>query len=235
MQMTQTAEYPALKPTESIRPLFWLLRQSLLKTSTKGIPLQSRFPTRRKTSAQASLQTQKLVFNLKSGLITTAPLLCLACGVCQPDVPSYRSLPVPHINRIYATSASDSEGFEDMLLCPGFYIQKLGPLVPPQILDCDDPSQCTLQVITDPASVGVPPANVPAGTVLMTLPANCSCPFPLIRPVKSIRASSFSPQDQYSNIDTPVIAYSPRFGCQVLQHVTTPPEKVRLCRCTQYM
>ncbi|BDA45853.1 hypothetical protein COCOBI_07-6400 [Coccomyxa sp. Obi] len=110
-------------------------------------------------------------------------------------------------------------------ICSGVYIQNLDPLVQPQILDCDDPSQCTPVVITDPASVGVPPANVPADTVLMTLPANCSCPFPLIRPIKSIRASSYSPQDQYSNIDTPVVAYSPRFGCQVLQHVTTPPGK----------
>ncbi|CAL8470546.1 g10088 [Coccomyxa elongata] len=110
-------------------------------------------------------------------------------------------------------------------ICSGVYVQKLGPLVPPEIVNCDDSSQCTLQAITDPASVGVPPANVPSDTVLMTLPANCSCPFDLLRPGKSIRAGSYSPQDQYSNIDTPVIAYSPRFGCQVLQHVTTPPEK----------
>ena len=81
-----------------------------------------------------------------------------------------------------------------------------------------------------------PPANLSPGTVLMTLQANCTCPFPLPqalgKPETTLyyaRADSFSPQDQFSGIPTPVIAWNPKYGCQVLQHVTTPIQQVILC------
>ena len=97
------------------------------------------------------------------------------------------------------------------------------------------PADCALQVLPDPAAVGIPPANLSPGTVLMTLQANCTCPFPLPqasgKPETTpyyARADSFSPQDQFSGISTPVIAWNPKYGCQVLQHVTSPIQQVIL-------
>ena len=100
------------------------------------------------------------------------------------------------------------------------------------------PADCALQVLPDPAAVGIPPANLSPGTVLMTLQANCTCPFPVPqasgKPETTpyyAQADSFSPQDQFSGISTPVIAWNPKYGCQVLQHVTIPIQQVTLCPC----
>ena len=118
----------------------------------------------------------------------------------------------------------------------GVYVQNLGSLVPPALIGCEVPADCALQVLPDAAAVGIPPTNMSPGTVLMTLQANCSCPFPLPqasgKPETTLyyaRADSFSPQDQFSGIPTPVIAWNPKYGCQVLQHVTTPIQQVILC------
>ncbi len=121
------------------------------------------------------------------------------------------------------------------MFCPaGVYVQNLPALVPPSIIQCQVPADCTLQVITNAASVGIPPANLSPGTVLMTLPGNCTCPFPLPtaqnKPESGpyyARADSFSPQNQFSGIATPVLAWNPKYGCQVLEHVTTPIQQVQ--------
>jgi rubredoxin len=110
----------------------------------------------------------------------------------------------------------------------GVYVQNLSPLVPPASIGCQVPSDCILQVINSTVA-GVPPQNLPPGTILLTLPGNCSCPLALIEPSGvPVRADSYSPQDQFSSIPTPVISWSPKYGCQVLQHVTVPVQKVCL-------
>ncbi len=69
------------------------------------MPLQSRFLTLRRASAQASLHVPRIIISSEVKNVTTALLLVLLVVFVDQYVPSYRSLIIliaPHMNWFHA-------------------------------------------------------------------------------------------------------------------------------------